>query len=32
MPKHSIPLAPYEALEQLGIVSYLMRRLDSSMP
>jgi uncharacterized protein (TIGR02391 family) len=30
-PKDAIPLTPYEALEQLGIVSYLMRRLDSSL-
>jgi len=28
VPKGAITLTPYEALEQLGIISYLMRRLD----
>jgi uncharacterized protein (TIGR02391 family) len=31
-PKDAIPLGPYEALEQLAIVSYLLRRLDASRP
>jgi uncharacterized protein (TIGR02391 family) len=31
-PKAAIQLGPYEALEQLAIISYLMNRLDTSTP
>ncbi len=30
LPKAAITLGPYEALEQLAVISYLMRRLDSA--
>lgn len=32
VPQQSIPLGPSEALEQLAIISYLMRRLDVAIP